>query len=103
MRAIPAKAEPYCLMILKSGASRSTPEAARIHLGTRPPQSPASGRREVSTVCLAIDRGDVCGIGVFDIDTDEARGIMDVDSGVKASVFLYEFHPCCGIPGYALT
>ncbi|HZP90052.1 MAG TPA: hypothetical protein VFC04_03545 [Actinomycetota bacterium] len=53
----------------------------------------------LSIVCPISDDSEVCGIGIFDADPEEVRGIMEGDPAVRAGVLAYEVHPCRGFPG----
>ncbi len=48
------------------------------------------------------DDTDLAGIGIFAVDADGTRAIMDDDPGVRAGIFRYDLHPVRGFPGAAL-
>ena len=102
MREMLTKAKPYCLLILKSGPKRGEADAAAIiwEHGRRNFALRAEGTLPI--VCPVIDGGEVCGIGIFNTDLEEAKRIMDDDPGVKAGVFVFELHRCRSFPGDVL-
>jgi hypothetical protein len=103
MREMLPKAKAYCVMILKEGPNYAMEGADKIiwEHGRRNFSLRADGL--LSIVCPVPDDSEVCGIGIFNADVDEVRGIMDTDPGVQAGVFVYELHPGRGFPGDALA
>ena len=95
-------AAPYCVVVLKKGAQYGTADAEKIiwEHGRRNMTLQADGLLPI--VCPVVDGSEVAGIGIFTVDADEARRIMDDDPGVQAGVFTYELHPCRSFPGSAL-
>jgi hypothetical protein len=89
-------------MILKAGPNRHMDGVDAIiwEHGRRNFSLRADGL--LSIVCPVIDGSDVCGIGIFNLDPDETRAVMDDDPGVRAGVFTYEAHPCRSFPGDVL-
>ncbi len=49
------------------------------------------------------DDSEMCGLGIFDLDLEETKRVMDEDPGVRAGIFVYEVHPCRGFLGDALS
>jgi hypothetical protein len=102
MRALLPTTRPYSLMILRKGPKFGTEgsdtiiwEHGRRNFGLRD-----SG---VMPIVLPVpDESDVCGVGVFTVDVDEAMQIMDGDPGVVAGIFTFEVHASRGFPGSSL-
>jgi hypothetical protein len=103
MRAAMATTRPYCAVILRAGPNRHTDGVEDViwEHGRRNFSLRADGL--LSIVAPVGDGTDVCGIGIFAVDPQEAVTIMDEDPGVKAGVFVYEVHPCRSFPGDALA
>ena len=103
MRQRLAGARQYCLLIL-----RATPKLVRPDVD---PIIWEHGRRNfalreaglLNIVCPVGDGTDLCGIGIFNADSEQVRELMDGDPGVQAGIFTYELHPCRGFPGSALA
>jgi hypothetical protein len=96
------QAASYCLVILKKAGGYGG-EGSRAIIwehGRRNMSLQADGLMPI--VCPVGDDSDIAGIGIFAVDMDEVRRIMDGDPGVQAGVFTYELHPCRGFPGSAL-
>lgn len=53
-------------------------------------------------VLPASDDTDLAGIGIFAVDVDETKTIMDDDPAVRAGIFSYEIHSVRGFPGSTL-
>jgi hypothetical protein len=102
MRAQMATTRSYCAVILRAGPNRHTDGVEHViwEHGRRNFSLRADGL--LSIVCPVSDDTDVCGIGIFAVDPEEAVSIMDDDPGVRAGVFVYEVHPCRSFPGDAL-
>jgi hypothetical protein len=102
MREMLAKTKPYCLVILKSGPRRDTPDIQKAvwEHGRRNFQLRAEGK--LAIVCPVGDGSEINGVGVFNTNMEEAKRIMEDDPGVKAGVFVYELHSCRSFPGDAL-
>src|SRR5215472_870474 len=102
MREVLARAKLYSLMILKSGPRRGEPDAAGIIWEHGRRNLALRGEGKLAIVCPVTSGGDVCGIGIFNTEPDDAKCIMDDDPGVKAGIFVYEVHACRSFPGDAL-
>jgi hypothetical protein len=102
MRALLPTTRAYTVVILKVGPRRDTPGADAIvwEHGRRNFSLRADGL--LSIVCPVRDGSDVCGIGIFNLDLEETRAVMDGDPGVQAGVFRYEAHASRSFPGDAL-
>jgi hypothetical protein len=89
----------YSLMILKRGPEFVLPGVEKIiwEHGRRNFSLRAAGL--LSIVCPVNDGTDVCGIGIFNTDIQEAKKIMDEDPGVEMRIFDYELHLCRSFPG----
>jgi hypothetical protein len=89
----------YSLMILKRGPEFVLPGVEKIiwEHGRRNFSLRAAGL--LSVVCPVNDGTDLCGIGIFNTDIQEAKKIMDEDPGVEKRIFDYELHPCRSFPG----
>ena len=103
MREVLTKSRPYSLMILKAGPNYGTDGSDRIvwEHGRRNFSLRADGL--LSIVCPVPDDTEVCGVGIFNTETDEVGKLMDNDPGVQAGIFTYEVHPCRSFPGDALA
>lgn len=102
MKATLATAKGYCLMILRDGPNRAMPGVQSIiwEHGRRNMALRAAGL--LSIVCPVGDGTGLSGIGIFNVDLQQVREIMDGDPGVRSGVFVYELHPCRGLPGSSL-
>ena len=102
MRALLPTTRPYTAVILRAGPNRNSPEAAAIvwEHGRRNFTLRADGR--LAIVCPVTDGSDVSGIGIFNLDQEQTRAVMDGDPGVQAGVFTYEVHACRSFPGDSL-
>ena len=102
MRALLPTTRLYSVVILKAGPNRHTDGADAIiwEHGRRNFSLRADGL--LSIVCPVADGTEVNGVGIFNLDPDETRKVMDDDPGVRAGVFVYEVHPCRSFPGDAL-
>ena len=102
MREMLSKTRNYCVLILKSGPNRNVPGVEKIlwEHGRRNFVLRADGVLPI--VCPIADGSDIKGIGIFIVDVEEAKRIMDKDPGVKAGVFTYEIHACRSFPGDCL-
>ena len=102
MRAMLPTTKTYTAVILKAGPNRRMDGADAIvwEHGRRNFSLRADGR--LSIVLPISDGSDVSGIGIFNLDVDQTREVMDGDPGVEAGVFVYELHPCRGFPGSVL-
>ncbi|WP_407308129.1 hypothetical protein [Desulfosporosinus sp. SB140] len=99
MKQMMSTTKTYSIVILKAGPKRHEPGVEQIvwEHGRR-----NFALREVgvlSIVCPVTDGSDVNGIGIFNVDIEEAKKIMDEDPGVKEGIFVYEVHPCRSFPG----
>ncbi len=99
MQQMRATTKNYTLMILKRGQEFVLPGVEKIiwEHGRRNFSLRAAGL--LSIVCPVNDGTDVCGIGIFNTDIQEAKKIMDADPGVEKRIFVYELHPCRSFPG----
>ncbi|MGK2378332.1 hypothetical protein [Gordonia tangerina] len=95
-------AQPYSVVILRTGPNYDSPEASAIiwEHGRRNFALRAAGA--LAVVLPVIDDTDVCGVGVFDRDVETTTTLMDDDPGVAAGVFTFTVHPARGFPGDAL-
>jgi hypothetical protein len=102
MRALMPTTRTYTAVILKAGPNRHMEGADAIvwEHGRRNFSLRADGL--LSIVCPVADGTEVNGIGIFNLDPDRTREVMDGDPGVQAGVFIYEVHPCRSFPGDAL-
>jgi hypothetical protein len=92
----------YSAVILKDGPNRHMDGADRIvwEHGRRNFSLRADGL--LSVVCPIADDSEVDGVGIFNLDPERTRAVMDDDPAVRAGVFVYEVHPCRSFPGDAL-
>ncbi len=98
-----ANTKNYCIVILKAGPKRHEPGVNKIIW--------EHGRRNfvlredglLPIVCPITDESELAGVGIFDLNIEETKKIMDDDPAVRAGVLIYEVHPCRGFPGDSLT
>jgi hypothetical protein len=102
MRALMPTTKEYTTVILKTGPEWEMERRDAIiwEHGRRNFALRAEGR--LAIVCPVRDGSDVHGIGIFNLDVDQTREVMDGDPGVQAGVFTYEIHACRSFPGDAL-
>jgi hypothetical protein len=101
MRALLATSKPYTMVFLKPGPNQPADRDSIVwEHGRRNIQLRADGRMVL--VFPVRDGSDVNGVGVFDLDEEATREVMDGDPGVQAGVFVYELHPTRSFPGDAL-
>jgi hypothetical protein len=89
----------YSVVILRNGPRADHPDRDAIvwEHGRRNFRLRAAG---LLAVVLPIrDDSALDGVGVFDLDPDETRAVMEADPGVQAGVFAFEVHPARGFPG----
>ena len=102
MRQMISQTRQYCIVILKAGSKKHEEGVEKIiwEHGRRNFALRADGVMPI--VCPVSDGSNVSGIGIFNVPVEEVKKIMDEDPGVKAGVFVYETHPCRGLPGSSL-
>jgi hypothetical protein len=95
-------AKTYTAVILKAGPNRHIDGVDAIiwEHGRRNFSLRADGL--LSIVCPINDGTEVAGVGIFDLDADQTRKILDEDPAVRAGVLTYEVHPCRSFPGDTL-
>lgn len=99
MQQMLTKTKEYCIVLLRPGPKPDQPgvekiiwEHARRNFSLR-----ADGL--LSIVCPVSVESNVNGLGIFNVNIEETKKIMDEDPAVKAGVFVYEVHPCRSFPG----
>jgi hypothetical protein len=101
MQALLATSRPYTVVILKRGpAERTDRDAIVWEHGRRNMELRADGR--LAVVLPVRDASDVSGIGIFALDEDATREVMEGDPGVRAGIFVYDVHPTRSFPGDSL-
>jgi hypothetical protein len=102
MREMMQTTKTYSVVILKSGPRYHDEDSKAIiwEHGRRNFSLRADG--VLAIVLPVLDDSDVNGVGIFNLDVDATREVMEGDPGVRAGVFVYEVHPCRGFPGDAL-
>lgn len=97
-----AKARTYTAVILRPGPHREDEGASAIILqhGRRNMELHEDGR--LAIVCPVTEKSDLSGIGIFDLDRDETRAVMEGDPAVQAGVLVYDVYEVRGFPGDAL-
>ncbi len=97
-----ARTRNYSLLLLKFGEARNQEGADKIiwEHGRRNHALRLQGI--LSIVCPVGGGSELAGIGIFNASVEEVKAIMDEDPGVKAGIFIYEIHPCRGLPGDSL-
>lgn len=101
MRALMGTVRPYTILILRPGPNRNMEDVGPViwEHGRRNMRL-----RDEGSLAIVIPVGDaeISGLGVFRVPLDEARAIMAEDPGVRAGVFVAEFHVGMGFPGDSL-
>jgi hypothetical protein len=102
MQASLASSRSYCLVILHKGPKYDEPDARAIikEHGRRNLALRKEGKLPI--ICPSMDKSTMRGVGVYTVDEDEVKRIMDDDPGVQAGIFTYEIHPVRSFPGFAL-
>jgi hypothetical protein len=102
MRAMLVTARGYTVIILRKGPNYGMDggEAIIWEHGRRNFALRADGR--LAIVCPVNDGSDVAGVGIFALDVDETRTVMEADPGVQAGLFIVEAHAGRSFPGDAL-
>ena len=102
MRSLMATTRPYTLVLLRRTAAYDPEGSAPIvwEHGRRNFTLRADGR--LAVVCPIRDGSDLAGLGIFALDADATRAVMEEDPGVRAGIFAYELHPTRSFPGDAL-
>lgn len=92
----------YTVVVLRDGPNRRTDGAGALVLqhGIRNMRLRKAGWLRV--VCRVDDDSPVAGIGVFDLDLEQTRAVMDADPAVRAGLFVADLHPVLGFPGDSL-
>jgi len=90
MKEMLAKSKFYSLLILKAGPKEIAPDQIKIvwEHGRRNFELQAKGL--LSIVCPVREESNIKGIGIFNVDKEELKKIMDEDTGVKEGIFTYE-------------
>jgi len=102
MRSVLASTKRYTVLILRPGPNRHSEGADKIvwEHGRRNLALRAEGA--LSVILPVGGEADVSGIGVFGLDIDATREIVQGDPGVQAGVFVYELYETRSFPGDAL-
>jgi hypothetical protein len=97
-----SRSRNYSLCILKFGPAHNQDGAKKIIWEHARRNHALRVQGPLSIVCPVGDSDEIAGIYIFNASLEEARAIMDEDPGVKASIFVYDIHPCRGFPGDSL-
>ena len=102
MRSRLASTKPYTVMVLHTTAAFARPACDAIvwEHGRRNMALVEAGL--LSVVLPAADDSGIAGYGIFTVDPDTTRRLMDDDPGVRAGIFSVELHPVRGVPGSCL-
>jgi hypothetical protein len=102
MQASLAASRPYCLVILHKGPTYDEPDSRAIikEHGRRNLALRKEGKLPI--ICPSTDKTAMRGVGIYTVDEEEVKRIMDEDPGVQAGIFTYEIHPVRSFPGFAL-
>ena len=102
MKDMLTKSKNYSLVVLKAGPKEITPEQMKIvwEHGRRNFELRAKGL--VSIICPVREENNIKGMGIFNVDKEELKKIMDEDPGVKEGIFIYEILSCRSFPGDVL-
>jgi hypothetical protein len=97
-----SRARNYSIVILKAGPNHSRTGAEKIIWEHARRNFLLRARGLLPIVCQISDGSDLAGMGIFNVNIDEAKSIMDEDPTVKEGIFVYEIHPCRSFPGDCL-
>jgi hypothetical protein len=102
MQEMLGKSKPYNIVLLKAGPNEKAADAQQIiwEHARRNFQLRAEGKLHI--VCPVRDESDVRGVGIFNVEKDELRKLMDEDPGIKSGLFIYEILACRSFPGDSL-
>lgn len=97
-----SQVKPFTAVILKKGPAYNTTDAPGIIW--------EHGRRNfllreeglLPVVCPVNDGTEISGFGIFVLDEEATKLIMNEDPAVKAGVLIYEVHPTVSFPGSSL-
>jgi hypothetical protein len=93
-----ATSRNYTAVTLRTGPNWDVPDRlalVRRH-GMRNMRLRAAGMLRV--VVRVADDSDAAGIGLFALDPEETRRVIETDPAVAAGVFVAEYHPVLGFP-----
>jgi hypothetical protein len=99
MRQMIATTKSYCIVMLRAGPNRNMPGVEKIIWEHARRNFSLRAEGKLSIVCPVNDGSDLCGLGIFHTDMDEARSIMEKDPGILQKVFTCELHLCRSFPG----
>ena len=102
MHEILPKTKEYSIVLLKPGPKHDQPGARKIiwEHGRKNFALRADGL--LSIVCPVTVESNLAGLGIFNVNQEKTKKIMDEDPGVIAGIFIYEIHPCRSFPGDSL-
>ena len=102
MRSMLPSSKDYTAVIIRDGPNRHSDGADAViwEHGRRNFALRADGR--LAIVCPVRDGSGVDGIGIFNLDAEQTRAVMDDDPGVSAGIFVYDIHRCRSFPGDSL-
>ncbi len=102
MQALLQQSRTYTLVVLKPGPNIGAADARSViwEHGKRNLVLMKAGQMPI--VCAVNDGTELSGVGVLDLDLEEARRVMDGDPGVRAGIFTYELHTARSFPGSTL-
>jgi hypothetical protein len=92
----------YTIMTLKPGPNINHPELKQIiwEHGRRNFELRAEGL--LSIVCPVTADADIQGFGIFNVNEEETKKILDGDPAVAAGIFVYDVYPVKSFPGDSL-
>ena len=101
MRELMTTVRPYTILLLRPGPNRNMDGVGPViwEHGRRNMQLRDEG---VLAVVIPVGDAEVSGLGIFRVPLEEAQAIMADDPGVRAGVFLAEFHVGMSFPGDSL-
>ncbi len=102
MQQMIANAKNYCVVILKSTSKRKAPGADKIVWEHGRRNFALSNSGLLPIVCPVTDASDVSGIGIFNLEPEQTKKIMDDDPSIKTGIFSYEIYTCRSFPGSTL-
>ena len=102
MRQAIASTKGYTAVILRKGPDYNRSDAGQIIWEHARRNFSLRAEGLLSVVCPVNDGTSLAGIGIFNADMEQTKGIMDNDPGVQAGIFVYEMHATRSFPGDSL-
>ena len=98
MKEMLTKSKFYSLLVLKAGPKEITPEQMKTVWEHGRGNFELRAKGLLSIVCPVREENNIKGIGIFNVDKEELKKIMDEDPGVQEGIFTYEILLCKSFP-----